>query len=239
MKKNKIIKMLIYIFCFVLAALFFYKAFVPLAPHLWEALKSGDESAIEAFLNENGEAQGLFYLFLLQGIQVISIVLPGAPIEIAGGMAYGFIKSFAVCLLSFVFTNVLVFALGRRVKADFIDEEKTSKIFSFLGKGDPFVMLILCFMVPVMPNGIIPYAASATRISWFKYGVSVALGSSVQIFMMCAIGRKILVHDYLFMAILVVLDFIAMFFLYKYRNEINAAVTNFSSKVKLKRKKSK
>lgn len=235
MNKNKIIKLLIYVFCFALAALFFYKAFVPLAPHLWEALKSGDESAIEAFLNENGEAQGLFYLFLLQGIQVISIVLPGAPIEIAGGMAYGFIKSFAVCHLSFVLTNILVFAFGRRAKSDFIDGEKTSKVFNFLGRGDPFVMLILCFMVPVMPNGIIPYAASATRISWVKYAVSVALGSSVQIFMMCAIGRKILVHDYLFMAIIVALDFIAMFFLYKYRNNINAAVTKLSKKVKMKK----
>lgn len=234
MNKNKIIKFLIYIVCFLVAGLLFYKTFVPLAPHLWEALKSGDETQIEAFLKESGELKGLIYLFLLQAIQVISIVLPGAPIEIAGGMAYGFLKSFITCHLSFVLANVIIFAFGRRVRSDFIDGEKTAKVFEVLSKGDPFVMLILCFMVPVMPNGIIPYAASATRISGIKYALSVFLGSSVQIFMMCAIGRKILVHDYLFMVIIIVLDFIAMFFLYKYKDKINLFVTKYGRKLKRK-----
>lgn len=234
MNKNKLFKIIIYLICFALAALLFYKAFVPLAPHLWEALKSGDESKIESFLNENGMWQGLIYLFLLQAIQVISIILPGAPIEIAGGMAYGFLKSFIVCHLAFVFANVLIFAFGRRVRSDFIDSEKTAKVFDFLGKGDPFVMLVLCFMIPVLPNGIIPYAASTTRISGLKYAFSVFVGSSVQIFMMCAIGRKILTHDYLFMAIIIVLDFIAMFFLYKYRNNINNFVTKYGRKIRRK-----
>lgn len=234
MNRKKLIKILIYAVCFALAGLLFYKTFVPLAPHLWEALKSGDESQIEAFLKESGQFKGLFYLFLLQAIQVVSIVLPGAPIEIAGGMAYGFVKSFITCHLSFVLANVIIFAFGRRVRSDFIDGEKSAKVFDFLSKGDPFVMLILCFMVPVMPNGIIPYAASATRISGVKYALSVFLGSSVQIFMMCAIGRKILTHDYAFMVIIVVLDFVAMFFLYKYRDRINGFVTKFGGRVKRK-----
>ncbi len=81
------------------------KAFVPLAPGIWEALKSGDEEQIQSFLTQSGNRKGLIYLFLLQSIQVISIVLPGAPIEVAGGMAYGFIRSFITRHLSFVITN--------------------------------------------------------------------------------------------------------------------------------------
>ena len=50
MNKKKLIKLLIYVVSFLLAALLFYKAFVPLAPSLWEAIKSGDEAEIEAFL---------------------------------------------------------------------------------------------------------------------------------------------------------------------------------------------
>ena len=64
MNRKKLIKILIYAVCFALAGLLFYKTFVPLAPHLWEALKSGDESQIEAFLKESGQFKGLFYLFL-------------------------------------------------------------------------------------------------------------------------------------------------------------------------------
>ena len=155
-------------------------------------------------------------------------------IEIAGGMAYGFFKSFVTCHLSFVFANVIIFAFGRRVRSDFVDGEKTAKVFEFLSKGDPFVMLLLCFMVPVMPNGIIPYAASATKISGLKYALSVFLGSSVQIFMMCAIGRKILTHDYLFMVIIILLDFILMFFLYRYKDQINSFVTKNGRALKRK-----
>ncbi len=239
MNKSKVIKIIIYVVSFALAAFLFYKAFVPLAPSLWEALKSGDESAIEEFLSESGIIKGLIYLFLLQAIQVVSIVLPGAPIEIAGGMAYGFLRSFIVCHLSFVFTNLLIFLLGRKMKADFIDDKEAGKIRTFLQSGDPFVMLILCFMLPVVPNGIIPYAASATRISAAKYFLSVFLGSSVQILMMCAVGRKVLTHDYLFMAIMVIADFIAMFFIYRNRVKINDFVSKHGRRLRKKLVRSK
>jgi len=229
---KKYIKALIYVVCFALAILFFYKAFVPMAPGLWEAMKSGDEAKIQEFLMQSGTLKGLVYLFLLQAIQVISIVLPGAPIEIAGGMAYGFIKSFIVCHSSFVVTNLLIFLFARRFKSDFLDGEKSRKMLAFLSKGDPFIAIVLCFMIPVMPNGIIPYAASAARISALKYTLGVFIGSSVQIFMMCAIGRKILSHDYTFMVIIVVLDFVAMFLLYKYRDTINNKVHCFGVKVR-------
>ena len=232
MKNKKAIKALIYIVCFVLAGVLFYKAFVPMAPGLWDAMKSGDEAKIQEFLMQSGTLKGLIYLFLLQAIQVISIVLPGAPIEIAGGMAYGFIKSFIACHTSFVITNWLIFLFARRFKSDFLDGEKSEKILAFLNKGDPFIAIVLCFMIPIMPNGIIPYAAAATRISALKYTLGTFVGSSVQIFMMCAIGRKILSHDYTFMIIIVILDFIAMFFLYKYRDTLNKNIHNVGVKVR-------
>ena len=236
MVNKKYIKALIYVSCFALAILFFYKAFVPMAPSLWEAMKSGDEAEIQAFLTKSGTFKGLVYLFLLQAIQVISIILPGAPIEIAGGMAYGFIKSFITCHVSFVFTNWIVFLFARRFKSDFLDGEKSEKMLAFLNKGDPFIAIVLCFMIPIMPNGIIPYAAAATRISAVKYVFGTFIGSSVQIFMMCAIGRKILSHDYLFMIIIVVLDFIAMFFLYKYRDVLNKNISKYGNIVRNKLK---
>lgn len=229
--KNKIFKALIYVVLFAVAILLFYKAFVPLAPGLWAALKSGDEDEIQLFLAQSGRWKGLIYLFLLQAIQVVSIVLPGAPIEVAGGMAYGFWKSFIVCHLSFVAANILIFAFGRRFRTDFLDGEKVNKALAFLNKGDPFVMIILCFMVPVVPNGIIPYASSATKISLTKYGVGVYLGSSVQMFMMCAVGRYILSHNYFYIALLVVLDFIAMYFLYKNKDKLNAFANKIGNKI--------
>ena len=234
MNKKKLIKLLIYVVSFLLAALLFYKAFVPLAPSLWEAIKSGDEAEIEAFLAQSGKLKGIIYLFLLQAIQVISIVLPGAPIEIAGGLAYGFWRSFITCHLSFVLTNLAIFCLGRKMKSDFIGDKESGKVRKFLQSGDPFVMLILCFMFPVVPNGIIPYAASAMRISAPKYFLSVFLGSSVQIFIMCAIGRQILSRNYLFIAVIIILDFIAMFILYTQREKINAFVSLHGGRVRQK-----
>ena len=234
---KKLIKALIYVVCFALAILLFYKAFVPMAPGLWQAMKSGDESEIQQFLLQSGSFKGLVYLFLLQAIQVISIVLPGAPIEIAGGMAYGFIKSFIACHTSFVITNWLVFMFTRRFKSDFFDGASTEKAKAFLTKGNSFVAVLLCFMIPIVPNGIIPYAAAATEMSALKYTVGTFFGSSVQIFMMCAIGRKILSHDYLFMVIIVVLDFIAMFFLYKYRDSINTKMSELAFKFRTKIKR--
>lgn len=232
--KNKAGKIIIYIILFSLTLLLFYKTFVPLAPELWAALKSGNEEKIELFLNQSGKWKGLIYLFMLQAIQVISIILPGAPIEVAGGMAYGFIRSFIVCHLSFVTANILIFMLGRRFRTDFLNGDKMNKALEFLNKGDPFVAIILCFMVPIVPNGIIPYAASATKISALKYAVGVYLGSSVQMFMMCAVGRYILSRNYLYIAILFILDFIAMAVIYKKRDKLNLFAERVASKIKTK-----
>ncbi len=212
---------------------FFTRRSYPLAPGLWVALKSGDEAQIELFLAQSGTRKGLFYLFLLQAVQVVSIVLPGAPIEIAGGMAYGFIKSYITCHMSFVFANIVIFLLGRRMQSDFFNGQKLEKALKFLNRGDPFVAIILCFMIPVMPNGIIPYAASATKISPLKYFVGVYLGSSVQMFMMCAVGRYILSRDYFYIAALVILDIIGMYIIYKNRDKINNFAVRVGDKIKV------
>lgn len=230
--KKKVLKAFIYVIVFAAFILLFYKAFVPLAPGLWAALKSGDEAQIEAFLTQSGKWKGLIYLFLLQAVQVVSIVLPGAPIEIAGGMAYGFFKSYITCHMSFVFANIVIFLFGRRMQSDFFSQQKLQKALKFLNKGDPFVAIILCFMVPVMPNGIIPYAASATKISPLKYFVGVYLGSSVQMFMMCAVGRYILSHNYFLIALLVILDIIAMYLLYRNRDKINGFAGRVGERIK-------
>lgn len=56
---------------------------------------------------------GLICTALLQFLQVVSIVLPGAPIQVAAGIVYGVWKGSAICYVSHVSANLAVFAASR------------------------------------------------------------------------------------------------------------------------------
>ena len=83
-------------------------------PECYAALKNGDPEALHDFLSQGKTWKTLIVLFILQFVQIISIVLPSPPIHIAGGMVAGTLRAFATCHVSYCLANLTVFVLARK-----------------------------------------------------------------------------------------------------------------------------
>ena len=199
-----------------------YLAFLQAMPELVPLLKSGNEEDIAAYIGSQPPLIGMLCTALLAFLQPVSIVLPGAPIQIAAGVVYGTLKGFLICHSAYVLANVTMFYLARVLRG-----KMEQHLTRFSGKLDflkkerhPAYMTAMACLMPLLPNGIIPYAAARTKIRLYEFVLAVVLGSFFPVLIMCAIGKRILYGDYLYAAILLISDLLVVFVLTKYRNKV-------------------
>ncbi len=234
MKKNTLLRILIKIALVGAAVGLVYFAFVKAMPDLIPLLTHGSEAEVEAYLKQNNSLTGMLCAALLQALQVFSVVLPGPPIQIAAGIVYGTWRAFLVCHLSSVAANLLVFGLARRFEYRMNQlipvGERTSKL-DFLIKSDhPAYMTVIAYLIPVLPNGIIPYAAAKTRIRFWPFFLCCYFGSFLSVFVLCAAGSKVTEGGYVFAAVLVAVLVLVVFLLMKNYEKILRLVSRLSAK---------
>lgn len=93
-----------------------YRAFGRMLPGLIPVLKSGNEKAIETYLSHAGNWEGVVCVFLLQFLQVVTIIFPGWPIQVAAGIIYGGFRAFVITLLAYWSANMVTFFVIRQMK---------------------------------------------------------------------------------------------------------------------------
>ena len=117
--KNRIIQILAVGAVVLLSAVLLWVFLQYCFPGLMPLVRKGDEQAIAAYIHEEGAWIGALLIVLLCILQVMSIVLPGAPIHVAAGILYGWWRGVLMCYTGFVLGNALVFFLARRLKKRF------------------------------------------------------------------------------------------------------------------------
>ena len=80
-----------------------------LLPGLWTAFSSGDEQALSDYLTSEGRLRSFLTLWFLAFVQVVSLVIPAMPVQLAAGIAYGPWKGFVTSFSASVAANFLVF----------------------------------------------------------------------------------------------------------------------------------
>lgn len=187
----------------ILAIIFLLEKYIP---QLLPVLKNGSEAEIESFIRSGGTLMSTGITALLQFFQVLSIVFPGAPIQVAAGIIFGFLKSYFICHISYIAANVTVFFFARKLsgRAAALVKYANRKVkLKFITESEyPEFMIMLACLMPFLPNGIIPYVAARTKVSFKRFIIAVSAGSFPTIFMFCAIGNRILKGNYVFAAVL-------------------------------------
>lgn len=217
-----LLRVLLVILCAAALGGLIYLAFFHSMPELLPLLKNGSEEDIAAYIGSQPPLLGILCTGLLAFLQPVSIVLPGAPIQIAAGVVYGTLKGFLICHSAYVFANVTMFYFARILRGK-LEQHLTrfSGTLDFLKKErHPAYMTAMACLMPLLPNGIIPYAAARTKIRLYEFTLAVVMGSFFPVLIMCAIGKRILHGDYLYAAILLIFDLLMVFLLTKYRNKV-------------------
>jgi len=113
--------------------------------------------------------KGPLLLFCIQILQIFVAVIPGGPIQIMAGMAYGALGGFAVIITGIIFASALVFFLGRKfglpLLRRFLGEDDLIT-WSFLKDSRKTArLLFFLFLIPGTPKDILTWLAPLSNIS--------------------------------------------------------------------------
>jgi uncharacterized membrane protein YdjX (TVP38/TMEM64 family) len=228
MKRQKFFAVLLFAAIFALTAFLIAETFHLMLPGLWSAFRSGDEHALSAYLNEQGSLRSFFVLWFLSFVQVVSIVIPAMPVQLAAGIAYGPWKGFLSSFSASALANMTVFFLARRltpvIDALTADSPRIQKMLhSIRSSRDPWYYTILAFMTPGLPNGIIPYAAANAGMRPGSFLEAIFVSLPLPTLLTCAAGSFILSGDWTFSVLIGVGLYTCVGILFFRRNRILAA----------------
>lgn len=115
------------------------------------------------------DSQGLLSPVLFMGmviLQVVVAVIPGEPLEIAAGYAFGALEGTVLCVLGTLIGGVLVFLLVRRFGAQavevFFDLEKFRSLRFFQDRRRLTFWVFLVFFLPGTPKDVLCYFVGLT-----------------------------------------------------------------------------
>lgn len=170
-----------------------------LIPTLIQLLKDGEVDEISDFLRSQGKI-GMVILIALQVLQTITIVFPGIPIYVAAGLVYGKFWGTVVCYLTYVISNAAVFLFARKMggiseqilssrKKKDSEEYATSLLQRTKYPG--YITAALC-VIPIVPNGLVPYIAAKTQITFKNFLLAIMVGCFPGILLFIWCGSLIL-----------------------------------------------
>lgn len=221
---TKLIAILILAAVIVLTIFFIAKFFGSTFAELFSIMQTGDEEQMKAYLSTKGEAGGLFSVFMMSVLQVVSIFIPGIIIQMSAGAIYGWWKAFLMTYFGFVFGNVLVFYAARRLGSRVSDILELGKKSNWLedkvNHYSPTFVLALAYLIPGIPNGFIPYFASRLDIRMKNFAIAVSASSWIQILCDCLAGHFMIRENYLFMIISFSVEIVLIIAAYRNRNFI-------------------
>ena len=132
-----------------------------------------DPEAFRELVKENGWASRLLFVGLVT-VQVVVALIPGEPLEICAGIAFGSLEGTLLCLAGILLGSVIVFffvrRFGIRLLEVFFPVEKIRSLRFLQNEKRLNRVLFLLMVLPGTPKDLICYFVSLTRIEpmdWF------------------------------------------------------------------------
>ena len=113
-------------------------------------------------------------------LQVVVAFIPGEPIELAAGYAFGFWEGSILTLLGFLIGSWIVFALvrrfGMRLVEVFFPQHKLDAIKFLQDPRKTKVISFLLMLIPGTPKDMLSYFAGLTKLTLRQWLLIVAAG---------------------------------------------------------------
>lgn len=202
-KREKQLAMLVVAAVVVVTVLLIVETFRLLLPGLWTVFSAGDEQALSDYLASQGRLRSFLTLWFLAVVQVLSLVIPAMPVQLAAGLAYGPWLGFLTSFSASAVANMSVYLLARRlapvIRRLVADNPKAAKLLdSVRSSKDPWFYTILAFITPGLPNGIIPYAAAHANMKPKQFFAAICISMPIPTLLTCLAGSYLVTGDWLF-----------------------------------------
>ena len=140
---------------------------------------AGEPAQFREWVRNRGVWGGVAYVGMVL-LQVIVAIIPGEPLEIAGGYAFGAAQGTILCMLGAWLGSILVFALVRRfgvrlVECFFpVEKIRSLKFLRDEKKRDGLIFLLM--LIPGTPKDLLCYFAGLTEIGWGRWLLIASVG---------------------------------------------------------------
>lgn len=173
-KKQRLISALALALFLLLSAAIFYFIGIPMLRF------AADPESFRTLVDGRGAEGRLMYIGMVI-LQIAVAVIPGEPLEVAAGYAFGAIEGTFLCLAASGLGSILVICLvrryGTRLAEVFFTGEKLNKLRFLQSSPKRTAIFALLFMLPGTPKDLLCYYAGLTDIK---------LGT---LLLICTVGR--------------------------------------------------
>lgn len=113
-------------------------------------------------------------------VQVVVAFIPGEPVELAAGYAFGFVEGTLLTLSGFLIGSMVVFLLVRRFGVKlvevFFSKRKIRELQFLKNQKKTKVIALLLMVIPGTPKDFLSYFAGLTRLTLRQWLTIVAIG---------------------------------------------------------------
>ena len=138
-----------------------------------------DPAAFRELVSSYGVGGKLIFVGMVV-LQVVVAFIPGEPIELAAGYAFGFLEGSLLTLAGFLIGSWLVFILVRRFGVKLVEvffSADKIRAFSFLkNPRKTKVIALLLMLIPGTPKDFLSYFAGLTQLTLRQWLLIVAVG---------------------------------------------------------------
>lgn len=128
-----------------------------------------DPTRLQAVLGQAGIWAPILYIFLY--ILATSFLLPSTPLNLTGGVLFGFWFGMLWTAIGAILSAVVSFAFTRTVGHDLVADKLSGRLQNMnteIRRGGKFYMFAVR-LLPLIPNGLINYGAGLTSITFRDY----------------------------------------------------------------------
>jgi uncharacterized membrane protein YdjX (TVP38/TMEM64 family) len=220
--------LIISLFAFAAIAGLIIMLCVTLIPILADIFTDQDGRNVINIIHSHG-IRGIPVLASLQALQVITTVVPALLIQIPAGLVYGTWAGLAICLAGSILGNMIVFVALRQFSST-VDHifptrkkrreekaskpKKKSKLPFFMNPESlnrmphPELVAFYVYMIPGIPNGVLPHLFARTKVSFGRFLAAVAAGNAPSTLVCTLVGDR-LAHGDWRSAIVIIVVFVA------------------------------
>ena len=136
---------------------------------------------MQNFIEQFGDYAPIIFLLLASFLPIL--LFPPGIFSVIGGLLFGFkLGAFLTIIAAIIYTNIMFLIsryFARNKIENFLEKRLTLKQFNrIFGLKDNKLatFLIICRLIPILPNSIVSYSYGLTRISFKHYFIANLIG---------------------------------------------------------------
>lgn len=227
---GKFVILMIPLIVIIILIAYMYIDLIPVFQKIME--NKQNESVMVNYIDSYG-IKGVFIIICLQVFQVASLVLPAMPVQVLAGLCYGIVYGTIISIIGFSAGHIIIFLLARNLgnilmplyrTREFKYKNKYINVNIIRKSRRPMLLAFLLYIIPGIPNGILPYIFSKSDITTGEFLFSVILAGIPGILISTVLGSRLSKGDFLSALLLLLFCVIIVFIVVVFRAKINKKI---------------